>query len=148
MYSFATQLKGNLWDVVYKLTTALKAEGFSILDEIGDQAPIKDNPGKGNKVYKVLTACNPILPKRNPGTGHKTGFLLPCNVEMQELQDSLVKITFMVPNTILNLLWREDISSLREEALNRLLRVCQLLDEPTINRSYTNSLDLCVPHRF
>lgn len=127
MCSIATQLTGNLEEIQQKLIDALKYEGFGILAEIDFQATLKSKPGVDKRLYKILGACNPTLANQANEAKSDAGFLLPCNVEMREEEDGAIRVAFMVPNTILNLVRRDDISELANESRSRLLRVCQLM---------------------
>jgi uncharacterized protein (DUF302 family) len=148
MYSFATLLTGKLEEIAQNLIATLKDEGFSILAEIDVQAPLKEKPDIGNRVYRILGAYDPTFV--NQATDAKTdiGFLLPCNVMMREEQGGAIRVTFMVPNSILNLLGRKDISKLRNEAFSGLLRVHQRLGGTMIDPSHIKPLDLCATQRF
>lgn len=134
MCSIATQLTGNLEEIQQKLIDALKTEGFGILSEIGVQATLKAKPGVAKRLYKILGACNPTLARQAIEAKPDAGFLLPCNVEMREEEDGAIRVAFMVPNTILNLVRRDDISELANESRSRLLRVCQLMGGTMIDR--------------
>ena len=136
MYSFATLLTGKLEEIVQMLISTLKDEGFSILTEIDVQAPLKEKPDIGNRVYRILGACNPTFVNQATDAKTDVGFLLPCNMMMREEQDGAIRVTFTIPNSILNFLGREDISELRNEAFSRLLHVCQQLGGTMIDRSY------------
>ena len=136
MYSFATLLTGKLEKIMQMLISTLKDEGFSILAEIDVQAPLKEKPDIGNRVYRILGAGNPTFVNQTTDAKTDVGFLLPCNVMVREEQDDTIRVTFMVPNLILNLLGRQDISKLRNEAFSRLLRVHQRLGGTIIDRSY------------
>ena len=134
MCSIATQLTGNLEEIQQKLIDALKYEGFGILAEIDFQATLKSKPGVDKRLYKILGACNPTLANQANEAKPDAGFLLPCNVEMREEEDGAIRVAFMVPNTILNLVRRDDISELANESRSRLLRVCQLMGGTMIDR--------------
>ena len=70
MYSFSTNLKGDMSTIEQQVTDALKEEGFGVLTEIDVQATLKEKLGIDQRPYKILGACNPHsrirLCKRKP----------------------------------------------------------------------------------
>ena len=82
MYSFATQLTGNLAEIEERLVSALQDEGFGILTEIDVQATLKKKLGVERRPYKILGACNPSLANQAIEAEPDIGLLLPCNVQL------------------------------------------------------------------
>ncbi len=138
MYRFASQLTGNLpgnpEEIEQKLIDALKTEGFGILSEIGVQATLKAKPGVAKRPYKILSVYNSTLANQAIDAKPDIGFLLPCNVELCEEENGAIRVSFIVPKVILNLVRRDDISDLANKSRSRLFRVCQLMGGTMIDR--------------
>lgn len=127
MYSFSTQLTGNLGEIEEKLVSALKEEGFGILTEIDVQATLKKKLGVERRPYKILGACNPPLANRAIEAEPDIGLLLPCNVVIREEEDGAITVAFMDPSAVLTLVERDDIGELAKEVRSRLERVREAL---------------------
>lgn len=123
MYSFSTELTGNLDEIEQTLTAALKEEGFGILTEIDVKATLKEKLGVEKRPYKILGACNPPLAHQAIESDPDIGLLLPCNVVIREQEDGSVRVAFMDPAAVLSLVDQEGVEALADEVRSRLLRV-------------------------
>jgi len=123
MYSFSTELTGNLDEIEQTLTAALKEEGFGILTEIDVKATLKEKLGVEKRPYKILGACNPPLAHQAIESDPDIGLLLPCNVVIREEEDGSVRVAFMDPAAVLSLVDQEGVEALADEVRSRLLRV-------------------------
>lgn len=133
MYSFSTELDGNLDDIEQTLTAALKEEGFGILTEIDVKATLKEKLGVEKRPYKILGACNPPLAHQAIESDPDIGLLLPCNVVIREEEDGSIRVAFMDPAAVLNLVEQEGVEALAEEVRSRLLRVREAIGGRFIN---------------
>jgi len=127
MYSFATKLQGDVSEIESKVVAALKEEGFGVLTEIDIQATLKNKLGVEKKPYKILGACNPPLANQALDAEPDIGLLLPCNVVVREDDDGMIKVAFMDPESVLNLVGKDDIAGAAKEVKARLQRVRQSL---------------------
>ncbi len=123
MYSFSTELAGNLNEIEQALTAALKDEGFGILTEIDVKATLKEKLGVEKRPYKILGACNPPLAHQAIESDPDIGLLLPCNVVIREEEDGSIRVAFMDPAAVLSLVDQEGVEALAGEVRSRLLRV-------------------------
>ncbi len=123
MYSFSTELAGNLSEIEQALTAALKDEGFGILTEIDVKATLKEKLGVEKRPYKILGACNPPLAHQAIESDPDIGLLLPCNVVIREEEDGSIRVAFMDPAAVLSLVDQEGVEALAGEVRSRLLRV-------------------------
>ncbi|MBU0499126.1 MAG: DUF302 domain-containing protein [Gammaproteobacteria bacterium] len=130
MYSFSTQVKGDMASVEQKVVEALKTEGFGILTEIDVQATLKKKLGIDHRPYRILGACNPPLAHRALEADPDIGLLLPCNVVVREEADGAVTVAFMDPVAVLTLVEREGVAALAAEVRARLERVRHALVNP------------------
>ena len=123
MYSFSTNLKGDMSTIEELVTEALKVEGFGILTEIDVQATMKKKLDIDQRPYKILGACNPSLAHKAIEAEPDIGLLLPCNVVVREEEDASITVAFMDPEAVLGLVGRDDIVPLAQEVRSRLERV-------------------------
>lgn len=123
MYSFSTELSGNIADIEQNVTAALKEEGFGILTEIDVKATLKEKLGVEKRPYKILGACNPPLAHQALEADPEIGILLPCNVVIREEEDGAIRVSFMDPGAVLTLVDIEGIEALAAEVRSRLIRV-------------------------
>lgn len=127
MYSFSTQLRGNLQEIEERLVELLKEEGFGILTEIDVQKTLKQKLGLEKRPYKILGACNPVLANQAIETDPDIGLLLPCNVVIREEETGVITVAFMDPESVLGLVDRDDVAVLAKDVRSRLERVRQAL---------------------
>ncbi len=129
MYSFSTNLIGDMNTIEQQVTNALKEEGFGVLTEIDVQATLKEKLGIDQRPYKILGACNPSLAHQALQAEADIGLLLPCNVVVREEEDASITVAFMDPEAVLTLVNRDDIGELAKEVKGRLERVKQQLEK-------------------
>lgn len=123
MYSFSTQLSGDLDQIEQTVTAALKDEGFGILTEIDVKATLKEKINVDKRPYKILGACNPPLANQAIDSDPDIGLLLPCNVVVREEEDGSICVAFMDPVAVLSLVDKPGVEQLAKEVRSRLLRV-------------------------
>src|SRR5210317_872470 len=123
MYSFSTELSGDLDQIEQTVTAALKDEGFGILTEIDVKATLKEKIDVDKRPYKILGACNPPLANQAIDSDPDIGLLLPCNVVVREDEDGSICVAFMDPVAVLSLVDKPGVEELAKEVRSRLLRV-------------------------
>lgn len=129
MYSFSTNLIGDMSTIEQQVINALKEEGFGVLTEIDVQSTLKEKLGIDQRPYKILGACNPSLAHQALQAEPDIGLLLPCNVVVREEEDASITVAFMDPEAVLTLVNRDDIGQLAKEVKSRLERVKQELEK-------------------
>jgi uncharacterized protein (DUF302 family) len=122
-YGFGRTVDASFADAVTRVTQALQAEGFGILTEIDVAATMKKKLNHDMPPYRILGACNPSLAHRAIEAEPSIGLLLPCNVVVRQDAAGSVRVEFMDPNAVLDLVGRPEINQLAQEVRQRLERV-------------------------
>ena len=126
-YGFGKTVRLSFADALARVTLALQAEGFGVLTEIDVQATLKKKLGADMPPYRILGACNPALAHRALTAEPSIGVLLPCNVVVREDPSGSVRVEFMDPSAVLDLVDRPEIAQLAGEVRQRLERVMAAL---------------------
>lgn len=87
-------------EAIDKVTAALKAEGFGILNTIDMKATLKSKIDKDIKPYVVLGACNPNFAYHALQSESKIGVFLPCSVIVKENDDTNIEVAVINPNVL------------------------------------------------
>ncbi len=101
------------------MAAALSAQGFGILTEIDVKATLKTKLGVDVDPYLILGACNPPFAHQALTADPSIGVLLPCNVVLRQTGDD-VKVEFMDPEAVLNLVEQDGIADIAAEVRGRL----------------------------
>lgn len=123
MYSFSTRFEGGYGEAINRVTEELAREGFGVLTEIDVKATLKKKIDVDRRPYIILGACNPALANQALNAEPDIGVLLPCNVIVREEEDDSITVTFMDPESVLQLVGRPEVQPLAEEVKARLERV-------------------------
>jgi uncharacterized protein (DUF302 family) len=122
-YSFSTTAAGSFTEVVDKVEAELAAEGFGVLTRIDMQATLKSKLDVDIPPYLILGACNPPFANRAVAAEPTIGTLLPCNVVVREDAAADLRVEFMDPAAVLELVDSPEIHDIAGEVRARLLRV-------------------------
>ena len=122
-YGFGKTVDMPFDDAVPHVTQALQNEGFGILTEIDVSATMKKKLDKDMPPYRILGACNPQLAHQAIEAEPSIGLLLPCNVVVRQDAAGIVRVEFMDPNAVLELVGKPEVNQLAQEVRQRLERV-------------------------
>ncbi len=122
-YGFGKTVKMPFTDAVTRVTLALQDEGFGILTEIDVAATMKKKLNRDMPAYLILGACNPQLAHRAIEAEPSIGLLLPCNVVVRQDISGSIRVEFMDPHAVLELVGKPEINQLAQEVRQRLERV-------------------------
>jgi uncharacterized protein (DUF302 family) len=122
-YGFERHLQRTFEDALENVTAALKQEGFGILTQIDVKDTLKKKLDVDFRRYVILGACNPSLAHKALGAESQIGLLLPCNVVVQEAPQGGAIVSIADPRAMFSLVNNPRLSSVVEEADQRLRRV-------------------------
>ena len=122
-YGFGRTVDIPFADALTRVTQALQEEGFGILTEIDVAATMKKKLNQDMPPYRILGACNPQLAHRAIEAEPSIGLLLPCNVVVRQDDAGRVRVEFMDPNAVLELVGKPEINQIAQEVRQRLERV-------------------------
>ncbi|MFZ0455851.1 MAG: DUF302 domain-containing protein [Ignavibacteriaceae bacterium] len=126
-YYFNKTLKGDFDNVIDKVTSALKSEGFGVLTEIDVKETLKKKLDVNFKKYKILGACNPPFAYKALQAEDKIGAMLPCNVTVIEQQNGEVEVAAVDPVASMQAIQNQSLASVANEVRNKLKKVVDSL---------------------
>jgi uncharacterized protein (DUF302 family) len=109
-YGFGIELTLPFADVVERVVQALQNEGFGVISDIDVAATMHKKLGAYLPGYRILGACNPALAYRALQAEPSIGLLLPCNVVVRQQDNGHVRVEFMDPNVLGELVGAQDIA--------------------------------------
>lgn len=126
-YGFGKDVKLSFDAAVERTTQALQQEGFGVLTDIDVAATMKKKLDVSMPPYRILGACNPPLAHRAISADPQIGLLLPCNVVVRQDQSGNVRVEFMDPNAVLELVDKAEVTALATEVRQRLVKVMEAI---------------------
>lgn len=124
-YYFSKTVKSNFDNTLKKVEEELKKESFGVLTGIDVQATFKKKLDVEFRKYKILGACNPSFAHQALTTEDKVGVLLPCNVIVQELDESNVEVAIVNPIDSMQSVENDKLSKIASEVTEKLKRVLE-----------------------
>ncbi|UCG25690.1 MAG: DUF302 domain-containing protein [Chloroflexota bacterium] len=125
----AVELHTGFDSAVERVTEALKAEGFGVLTEIDVKATLKKKLDADFRPYLILGACNPPLAYQALTIDAEVGKFLPCNVTVDQVEEGLIKVSFLDPLMMSAFVDDPRIQPVAQDARERLERVANALAE-------------------
>ena len=126
-YYFNKTLKGDFNNVIEKVISALKSEGFGVLTEIDVKETLKKKLDVDFKKYKILGACNPPFAYKALQAEDKIGAMLPCNVTVIEQENGEVEVAAVDPVASMQAIQNQSLASVANEVRNKLKKVVDSL---------------------
>lgn len=121
-YNNTTQVQISFEDTIARVTEALAAEGFGILNEIDVQATMKKKLDVEYDRYIILGACNPTFAHRALQAEYEIGLMLPCNVIVYEKDDSIF-VSAIMPTVAMGMIDNDELQSIAEQVETKLTNV-------------------------
>ena len=118
-YYFSKKINTTFDEAIEKVTGALKTEGFGILTEIDVKETLKEKLDVDFRPYKILGACNPPFAHEVLLKEDKIGIMLPCNVIVQQLEDS-IEIAVVDPVAAMAAVDNSQLADTAKEIKNKL----------------------------
>lgn len=122
-FGFGTVVSTSFDETIVNVTAALKTEGFGVLTDIDVAATMKAKLDRDMPPYRILGACNPALAHQAISAEPEIGLLLPCNVVVRALPDGKTRVSFMDPESVLQLVDQPGVEELAADVKARLHRV-------------------------
>jgi uncharacterized protein (DUF302 family) len=126
-YGFGKSVSLSFDAALERVTQELQKEGFGVLTEIDVQATLKKKLNADMQPYRILGACNPPLAHRALTAEPEIGLLLPCNVVVRQDEAGTVRVEFMDPAAVLELVGKPEIHRLAAEVRAKLVQVMAAL---------------------
>jgi uncharacterized protein (DUF302 family) len=115
-------------EVLQRVISRMKEEGFGALTEIDVQATLKQKLGVERRPYKILGACNPPLAHKALTVEPEIGLLLPCNVVVAEEEDGRISAAVISPKALFSMVDNPALVAVAADVEARLLKVLDGLD--------------------
>jgi uncharacterized protein (DUF302 family) len=127
-YYFNKILKNSIFeDVIERVTSELKKEGFGVLTQIDVKETLKNKINVDFKKYRILGACNPHFAYKALTAEDKIGVFLPCNVIVEENESGDIEVTAVDPVASMMAVQNENLHSLASEVKEKLKLVINSL---------------------
>ena len=122
-YYIDKTLKTDFETAVSKTVEALKTEGFGVLTEIDIHEKLKEKLDVDFRKYRILGACNPALAYQALQKENKIGVMLPCNVIIQQIDNTHVEIAAVDPFASMQAVENEALHEVANTVKNKLEKV-------------------------
>lgn len=107
------------------VTERLKEKGFGILTKIDFACKMKEKLNKDVRPTVILGACNPAIAYEAYTQDKNMLLLVPCNVTLEQISDSEVKVTMIKPTAMLKTLEKPNLIEMAKQVDDILDKVIQ-----------------------
>jgi uncharacterized protein (DUF302 family) len=122
-YHFSKTVDMGFDDAVASTKAALKRHDFRVLAEIDMKDNLKKSLNVDFRPYLILGACNPQLTYRALQQEDKIGTMLPCNIVVQQQEDSRVEVSAVDPVASMQAITHVVVDQVAREIRSRLQNV-------------------------
>jgi len=120
-------VEGNFDQVIEKVTSALKEEGFGVLSDIDVKSTLKEKLDVDFRNYRILGACNPPNAHKALTAEPHIGLMLPCNLVVQEMEEGRIDVSAVDPKASMAAVENPDLESVADFIKGKLERVIHKL---------------------
>jgi uncharacterized protein (DUF302 family) len=120
-------VEGNFDQVIEKVTSALKEEGFGVLSDIDVKSTLKEKLDVDFRNYRILGACNPPNAHKALTAEPHIGLMLPCNLVVQEVEEGRIDVSAVDPKASMAAVENPDLESVADFIKGKLERVIHKL---------------------
>ncbi len=113
---FEKTIKSNMTAAEEKVTEALKQKGFGVLTKIDFSCKMKEKLDKDVRPTLILGACNPTLAYEAYSQDKNMLLLVPCNLTLEQISDSEVKVSMIRPTAMLKALEKPELVAMARQA--------------------------------
>lgn len=123
-FHLSKMVTSSFENTVERVTVELQKEGFGIITTIDLKEAFKKKLNVDFRNYLILGACNPRLAHEALLAEDKIGVYLPCNVVIQQQENSQVEVSIINPEELIggtNDLSLKTFASKVKEAMQNVL---------------------------
>jgi uncharacterized protein (DUF302 family) len=124
-YYFSKTVDLSFEEAVMRVTEQLKQEGFGVLTDIDVKATFKKKLNVDFRNYRILGACNPPFAFRALQAERMVGTMLPCNVIVQEVNESQTEIAAIDPVASMQAIENPELAGIAEQVRLKLKAVVE-----------------------
>lgn len=122
-YYFSKKVDGSFDEVLERVLSSLKEDGFGVLTEIDVQQTLKKKLGVDFQKYVILGACNPPFAYQALQAEDKIGTMLPCNVIVQEIEEGRIEVAAIDPIASMQAIDSPELFPVATQVQEKLKRV-------------------------
>ncbi len=111
--------------LIERVTSALKTEGFGVLTRIDLHSKIKEKLGKDLAPAVILGACNPELAFEAYSANPDVASLLPCNAVIREVGKQRYSVELAKPTALMRMVGDDRLVGLAGSADEKLARALE-----------------------
>ncbi|MDP6396433.1 MAG: DUF302 domain-containing protein [Candidatus Marinimicrobia bacterium] len=112
-------------EAITRVTEELKKEGFGVLTEIDVTAALKKKINVDFRKYRILGACNPSFAHKALLAEDKIGTMLPCNIIVQEKEDSSIEVAAINPIASMQAVENKNLGEIASTVQSKLKQVIE-----------------------
>mgnify|MGYP000940837477 FL=1 len=124
-YYFTKTVDDPMDVAIAKVTQELKKQGFGILTEIDMAATLAQKLNVQINNYRILGACNPHFAYEALQRENKIGLMLPCNIVVQEREDSKTEISAVDPVASMMAIPNDSLANIAGQVREKLKSVIE-----------------------
>jgi uncharacterized protein (DUF302 family) len=125
-YGFSKTVDLPYEEVIEKVATELKKEGFGVLTSIDVKETLKQKINVDFKKYIILGACNPPIAHKALQEEEELGLLLPCNVVVYEKENKIC-VSIFDPMVMTKIIENDKMKPIATEIQEKLQRVLKAI---------------------